>query len=84
MTDIRRTLLWGIFLASLFFIWEAWNRREDDDRESGAGVGFAEAWAGFVSRREALDAHADAWCRQLAARRDLVDQLVDFADNVLK
>ena len=26
MTDIRRTLLWGIFLASLFFIWEAWNR----------------------------------------------------------
>jgi uncharacterized repeat protein (TIGR03837 family) len=65
-------------------LWEAWNRREDDDRESGAGVGFAEAWAGFVSRREALDAHADAWCRQLAARRDLVDQLVDFADNVLK
>ncbi|MGZ8259323.1 MAG: membrane protein insertase YidC [Caldimonas sp.] len=26
MTDVRRTLLWGIFLASLFFIWEAWNR----------------------------------------------------------
>jgi YidC/Oxa1 family membrane protein insertase len=26
MTDIRRTLLWGLFLASLFFIWEAWNR----------------------------------------------------------
>ncbi len=26
MTDIRRTLLWGIFLASLFFIWESWNR----------------------------------------------------------
>lgn len=26
MTDIRRTLLWGIFLASLFFIWEQWNR----------------------------------------------------------
>ena len=26
MSDIRRTLLWGIFLASLFFIWEAWNR----------------------------------------------------------
>ena len=26
MTDIRRTLLWGIFLASIFFIWEQWNR----------------------------------------------------------
>ena len=26
MTDIRRTLLWGVFLASLFFIYEAWNR----------------------------------------------------------
>ena len=26
MTDIRRTLLWGIFLASLFFIWESWNQ----------------------------------------------------------
>jgi len=28
MTDIRRTLLWGIFLASLFFIWESWNRHQ--------------------------------------------------------
>jgi uncharacterized repeat protein (TIGR03837 family) len=65
-------------------LWEAWNRREDDDRESGAGVVFSEAWAVYVSRLEALDAHAEAWCRQLAARRDLVDQLVDFADNVLK
>ncbi|MEO7116241.1 MAG: membrane protein insertase YidC [Caldimonas sp.] len=26
MTDIRRTVLWGIFLASLFFIYESWNR----------------------------------------------------------
>jgi len=26
MTDIRRTVLWGVFLASLFFIWESWNR----------------------------------------------------------
>lgn len=26
MTDIRRTLLWGIFLASLFFMYESWNR----------------------------------------------------------
>jgi uncharacterized repeat protein (TIGR03837 family) len=65
-------------------LWEAWNRREDDASGSGAGIGFAEAWAGFVSRREALDAHAQAWCRWLAAQRDLVDQLVDFADNVLK
>jgi YidC/Oxa1 family membrane protein insertase len=30
MTDIRRTLLWGIFLASLFFIWESWNRHNGE------------------------------------------------------
>jgi YidC/Oxa1 family membrane protein insertase len=26
MTDIRRTLLWVIFSASLFLIWDAWNK----------------------------------------------------------
>ena len=36
MTDIRRTLLWGIFLASLFFIWEAWNRHNGQPPLFGA------------------------------------------------
>jgi len=36
MTDIRRTLLWGIFLASLFFIWEAWNRHNGHPSLFGA------------------------------------------------
>jgi uncharacterized repeat protein (TIGR03837 family) len=70
--------------AAVTRLWEAWNRRDDGESESGAGVGLAEAWAGFISRREALEAHAQDWCRRLAARRDLADQLVDFADNVLK
>ena len=26
MTDIRRTLLWVVFLMSLFMLWEAWNK----------------------------------------------------------
>jgi YidC/Oxa1 family membrane protein insertase len=26
MTDIRRSLLWGVFLMSLFFLWENWNK----------------------------------------------------------
>lgn len=26
MTDMRRTLLWGVFLVSLFLIYDAWNR----------------------------------------------------------
>lgn len=26
MTDIRRTILWVVFSASLFLIWDAWNR----------------------------------------------------------
>ena len=26
MTDIRRTILWVVFSASLFLIWDAWNK----------------------------------------------------------
>ena len=38
MTDIRRTLLWGIFLASLFFIWESWNRHNGQPSMFGPPV----------------------------------------------
>jgi len=63
-------------------LWEAWNRRDDDEGRDRPAL--AESWAAFVSRREALQAHAEAWCARLAAQRDLCDQLVDFCDNVLK
>ena len=26
MTDIRRSILWVVFSASLFLIWDAWNK----------------------------------------------------------
>ena len=26
MTDMRRTLLWGVFLISLFLLYDAWNK----------------------------------------------------------
>jgi uncharacterized repeat protein (TIGR03837 family) len=63
-------------------LWEAWNRRDGDEGRDRPAL--AESWAAFVSRRDALEAHAEAWCGRLAARRDLCDQLVDFCDNVLK
>ena len=27
MTDIRRTVLWVVFTASLFLLWDGWQRR---------------------------------------------------------
>ena len=42
MTDIRRTLLWGIFLASLFFIWESWNRHNGQPSMFGELAGLVE------------------------------------------
>ena len=68
--------------AAVTRLWEAWNRRDGD--ECADRPALAQAWAGFASRREALQAHAEAWSRRLAARRDLAEQLVDFCDNVLK
>ena len=26
MPDIRRNILWGVFLVSLFLLWDAWNK----------------------------------------------------------
>jgi uncharacterized repeat protein (TIGR03837 family) len=70
--------------AALTALWEAWNRRDPVPSEEGAKPGLPEAWAGFISRRQALEAHSRAWSRGLAQRRDLAAELVDFADNVLK
>jgi uncharacterized repeat protein (TIGR03837 family) len=65
-------------------LWEAWNRRPEDPPGGGGRPAMADAWAGFVARREALEAHARAWSAGLAAQRDLAGGLVDFCDSVLK
>jgi uncharacterized repeat protein (TIGR03837 family) len=70
--------------AAVTGLWEAWNRREGDDAEGGTHPALAEAWAAFIARREALQAHAQAWCAAQAARMDLGSQLVLFASKMLK
>ena len=65
-------------------LWEAWNRRADALSAEKAKPGLPEAWASFISRREALEAHSHEWSEGLARRRDLAAELVDFVDNVLK
>jgi uncharacterized repeat protein (TIGR03837 family) len=64
-------------------LWEAWNRRPVDESSPREAAGAAEAWAAFVARREMLTDHARGWSRDLAARSDLADGLVDFVDKVL-
>jgi uncharacterized repeat protein (TIGR03837 family) len=70
--------------AAVTALWEAWNQRGEAAAPGAVRPGITEAWPAFVSRRAALEAHARAWCRELAAQRDLASQLVDFADNVLE
>ncbi len=65
-------------------LWEAWNRREEAPGSAGGGPGLMRAWSAFMLRRQALAEHARQWSRRLQAQRDLAEQLVDFADNVLK
>lgn len=70
--------------AAVTGLWEAWNRRDDDVPGKTAPPPLAEAWAAFIARREALQAHAEAWCRTQSERPDLCSQLVLFADKMLK
>jgi uncharacterized repeat protein (TIGR03837 family) len=70
--------------AAVTTLWEAWNRAAESVAGERAGPGMAEAWPAFVARRPALEAHGRDWAQGLAARRDLAEELVDFADNVLK
>ncbi len=69
--------------AALTSLWEAWNRREEPVSDQPPGQGLMDAWASFISHRDVLLARARAWSGELQARRDLAEQLVDFADNVL-
>ncbi|HUP98716.1 MAG TPA: elongation factor P maturation arginine rhamnosyltransferase EarP [Usitatibacter sp.] len=70
--------------AAVTALWEAWNRVGVDESSGKVPPSLRDAWAGFVARREALEAHSRAWSAGLAARRDLAAELVDFADNVIK
>ena len=70
--------------AAVTALWEAWNRRGDRAGGEGTRPGLSQAWAGFISRRDSLEAHSRWWGAGLATRRDLAAELVDFADHVLK
>ena len=70
--------------AAVTALWEAWNRRADREEGEALRPGLRDSWAGFVSRREAIEAHSRQWSAALSTRRDLAAELVDFTDNVLK
>ena len=68
--------------AAVTALWEAWNRRAQPASGEPAGQGLMDAWAGFISHREALRARALAWGGALQERRDLAGQLADFAAHL--
>ena len=69
--------------AAVTALWEAWNRRESSPPHDASKPGLADAWAGFTGRLEVLQPHARAWSDNLARRRDLAAEIVDFVDNTL-
>jgi uncharacterized repeat protein (TIGR03837 family) len=70
--------------AAVTGMWEAWNARTDVPDPAPARPAVVHAWAEFIAREEALQAHARDWAHGLAQRPDLAGAIVDFADNVLK
>jgi uncharacterized repeat protein (TIGR03837 family) len=70
--------------AAVTALWEAWNQRGGAAPGAPAALGFNDAWAGFIAKRGALEAHSRGWGDALGKRRDLAAELVDFTDNVLK
>ncbi|HEY2629492.1 MAG TPA: elongation factor P maturation arginine rhamnosyltransferase EarP [Usitatibacter sp.] len=66
--------------AAVAGLWEAWNRGEANPFAKPA---LPDSWGQFTARQEALTQHARRWCAELATRRDLAAELVDFVDNVL-
>lgn len=69
--------------AAVTALWEAWNARADMPDPAPARPAMAGAWADFVARREALEAHARDWADELSRQVDLAAAMVDFVDNVL-
>ncbi|MDQ3028000.1 MAG: elongation factor P maturation arginine rhamnosyltransferase EarP, partial [Pseudomonadota bacterium] len=70
--------------AAVTSLWEAWNRRGDEESSGGASLSLADAWADFIARRASLEVRAKEWSAALAARRELAAELVDFARGMLK
>jgi uncharacterized repeat protein (TIGR03837 family) len=71
--------------AAVTAMWEAWNRRVEEEIDiDGVMPSLPEAWGQFTARQETLTGHSGRWCAELATRRDLAAELVDFVDNVLK
>lgn len=66
--------------AAVTAMWEAWNRGGEADVVKPS---LREAWGQFTASREGMLAHAKRWCTQLAVRRDLASQLVDFVENTI-
>jgi uncharacterized repeat protein (TIGR03837 family) len=63
-----------VHAAAVTRLWDAWNHARP----------MALPWAAFEARRSVLAGECVRWADGLAAQRELVDALTDFADNVLK
>ena len=71
--------------AAITAMWEAWNRRTEEEIDiDGLMPSLPQAWSELTARLDSLTAHAKRWCGELATRRDLAAELVDFVDKVLK
>lgn len=57
-------------VQAISHMWQAWNGRGD----------IAQAWAGFLLMKSALDIHAQQWPQQLAGPSDLVSNLLAFVE----
>jgi YidC/Oxa1 family membrane protein insertase len=96
MTDIRRSLLWGVFLMSLFFLWENWNKHNGRptllgappaqvaasgaEPASAAGVPAPAATPGTAAAPAAAPAAPNA----APSASDVASQQVTLTTDVLK
>ena len=71
--DLYTEALPAAAAEALSGLWRAWNMDGD----------MATAWVNFEAHRDVLQAHARAWCEQMAARPDLATALVQFCRNSL-
>lgn len=60
--------------VALSRLWRAWNRAD----------GVFDAWLAVEPGLAALQGHAEAWCRRLAAQMDLASRLAGFCVNRLE
>ena len=60
--------------AGVRTFWRAWN----------SGRGADEAWSSYWQQQAALRDHAETWLKGLSARPDMVTNLVQFCDKLLK